>query len=315
MDEGPLEQPPGENFAADIPPPPETPPAVGPPRNLIVVVAAVIVVVVILVAAIGYGVVGYAFASSRIAGARSAYNNVVSHQNAITDEFNNHDTKMTALSLTTATTADLQQNRTAYEQLVSQSQSAQPTLVADDAFLATAQASLNQNSWLTLIRRSDLDHTSAKIGHERKALADAKTIAGDLVQLGTFYQAFYDSLIDLDTLTTKATASDFVGAVAAIGTLKSDITMAIQLAGAPGLPPETKQFLTDFQTLATDVGKLLNAVIAGDTNSVQADVKAVDADNTKIETYDFNKMSTAIKAFYQPMIDAFNAEVSLANSM
>ncbi|OLC15591.1 MAG: hypothetical protein AUH32_02915 [Actinobacteria bacterium 13_1_40CM_66_12] len=106
-----------------------------------------------------------------------------------------------------------------------------------------------------------------------------------------------------------------MGAAASIGPLKSDITMAIQLSGAPGLPPEMKLFLTDFQTLATDVGKLMNAVIGGDTNAVQADVKAVDADNTKIETYDFSKMSSAIKAFYQPMIDAFNSEVSIANSM
>jgi hypothetical protein len=279
------------------------------------IIAAVVVAVVIVVSVIGYGVVGYAFASSRIAGARSAYNTVVSHQNAITDNFNTLDKKMTALNLSTATSTDLQQNRASYVQLVTDSQSAQPILTTDDAFLARAQSGLNQNSWLTLIRRADLDQTSAKIGHEREALADAKAIAGDLVQLGTFYQAFYDSLIDLDTLTSKATASDFTGAAAAIGTLKSDISKAVDLSSAPGLPPEMKLFLTDFQTLAMDVGKLLNAVIAGDTNGVQADVKAVNADNTKIETYDFNKMSAATKAFYQPMIDAFNAEVSVANSM
>lgn len=290
-------------------------PSPGSPRRLVLIIAAFAVVVVIVVTVIGYGVVGYAFASSSIAGARSAYNTVVSHQNAITEEFNTLDKKMTGLSLSTATSSDLQQNRASYVQLVSQSQSAEPTLTTDDAFLARAQANLNQNSWLTLIRRADLDQTSTKIGHERKALADAKAIAGDLVKLGTFYQAFYDSLIDLDTLTTKATASDFTGAAAAIGTLKSDINMALQLSDAPGLPPEMKLFLTDFQILATDVGKLLNAVIAGDTNGVQADVKTVDADNTKIESYDFNKMGVATKAFYQPMIDAFNTEASIANSM
>jgi len=290
-------------------------PSSSSPRRVILIVAAVVVVVVIVVSVIGYGVVGYAFASSRIAGAKNAYNTVVSHQNAITEEFNNLDKKMTALSLSTATSSDLQQNRASYVQLVSQSESAEPTLTTDDAFLARAQANLNQNSWLTLIRRADLDQMSAKIGHERMALADAKAIAGDLVQLGTFYQAFYDSLIDLDTLTTKATASDFTGAAAAIGTLKSDINMALQLSDAPGLPPEMKLFLTDFQTLATDVGKLLNAVIGGDTNGVQADVKAVDADNTKIESYDFNKITAATKAFYQPLIDAFNTEASIANSM
>ena len=290
-------------------------PSPGSPRRLILIIAAIVVVIVIAVSVIGYGVVGYAFASSRIAGARSAYATVVSHQNAITEEFNTLNTKMIALSLSTATSTGLQQNRASYAQLVSQSQSAEPTLTTDDVLLARAQVNLNQNSWLTLIRRADLDQMSAKIGHERKALADAQAIVGDLVQLGTFYQAFYDSLIDLDTLTTKATASDFTGAAAAIGTLKSDIGIAIDLSSAPGLPPDMKLFLSDFQTLATDVGKLLNAVIAGDTNGVQADVKAVDADNTKIDTYDFNKMSVATKAFYQPMIDAFNAEVSIANSM
>lgn len=291
------------------------PPSPGSRRRLILIIAVVVVAVVIVVSAIGYGVVGYAFASSRIAGARSAYNTVVSHQNAITGDFNTLNKKMIGLSLSTATSTDLQQNRASYVQLVSQSQSAEATLITDDALLARAQADLRQNSWLTLIRRSDLDHMSAKIGHERKALSGAKATESDLVQLGTFYQAFYDSLIDLDTLTTKATSSDFTGAAAAIATLKSDISKALDLSGAPGLPPEMKLFLIDFQTLATDVGKLLNAVIAGDTNGVQADVKTVDADNTKIDTYDFNRMNAATKAFYQPMIDAFNAEASIANSM
>src|SRR4029077_17035154 len=98
-------------------------------------------------------------------------------------------------------------------------------------------------------------------------------------------------------------------------TLKSDINMALQLSDAPGLPPEMKLFLTDFQTLATYVGKLLNPVIGGDTNGVQADVKAVDADNTKIESYAFNKTPAATKAFYQPLIDAFNTHAPIANSM
>src|SRR5260370_40886542 len=99
-------------------------PSTGPPRRLILIIEAVVVAVVIVVSAIGYGVVGYAFASSRIAGARSAYNTVVSHQNAITEEFNTLDAKMTALNLSTATSSDLQQNRASYVQLVGQTQSA-----------------------------------------------------------------------------------------------------------------------------------------------------------------------------------------------
>jgi hypothetical protein len=279
------------------------------------IIAGVVIVAVLVVAVIGYGVAGFAFAQGRLDAARSTYNAVVSHQNTITDEFNSFDSKVTGVNVTSATAADLKTNQDAYALLVTQSQAAQPTITSDNASLATAQADLRQNSWLTVFNRSSLDQASSKIDHERKALASAKTITGDLVQLGTFYQQFYTSLLDLDTLDMKTQASDFPGAASAITTLKADINKAIQLATAPGLPPEMKLFLTDFQTLAGDFEKLLNAAIAGDTNGANADLASVKADLAKIESYDFDKMSTAIKGFYQPLIDSFNSEVAKANSM
>jgi hypothetical protein len=295
---------------------PAPPYAAAPPaRNMRPIIAGVVIVAVLVVAVIGYGVAGFAFANGRLDAARSTYNTVVSHQNAITDEFNSFDNKVTGVNVTSATAADLKQNQAAYALLVTQSQAAQPTITADDASLASAQAGLRQNSWLTAFNRSSLDQASVKIDHERKALANAKTITGDLVQLGTFYQQFYNSLLDLDTLDAKTTANDFPGAATAITTLKTDIDKAIQLSSAPGLPPEMKLFLTDFQTLANDFGKLLNAALAGDTNGANADLNLVNADIAKIEAYDFDKMSTAIKSFYQPLIDSFNAEVAKANSM
>lgn len=282
---------------------------------MVPIIAGGVAVALLAVAVIGYAAAGITYASSRISGTRTTYNAVVAHQNAITDEFNVLTTSVTGVNLTSATAAQLKQTRAAYDTLVSQSQAAQPTIAADDASLASAQARLNENSWLTLFARSSLNNASTKMGHERKALAAAKTITGDLVQLGTFYQAFYDSLIDLDTLSTSASATDFSGAATAVTTLKADIAKSIQLSSAPGLPPEMKLFLTDFQTLAVDFGKLLDAAIAGDTGGASAALKAVDADITKIESYDTDKMSTEIKAFYQPLIDTFNSEIARANSM
>ncbi|OLC68831.1 MAG: hypothetical protein AUH69_00610 [Actinobacteria bacterium 13_1_40CM_4_65_12] len=321
MNEEPDESAPEENPPAapapDYPAPPaDSPPpaaAARPPRNMLPIIAAGVVVAVLVVAVIGYAAAGIAFASSRIAGTRTTYNAVVAHQNTITDEFNAFDNNLTGVNLTSATATQLKQSRAAYDTLVSQSRAAQPTIAADDASLASAQARLNDNSWLTLFSRSSLNNASAKMGHERKALAAAKAITGDLIQLGTFYQAFYDSLIDLDTLSTKAQATDFTGAAAAITTLKADIAKSIQLSSAPGLPPEMKLFLTDFQTLAVDFGKLLDAAIAGDSNGASTDLKAVDADITKIGSYDTDKMSSEIKAFYQPLIDTFNSEIAKAN--
>ena len=279
------------------------------------IIAGVVIAAVVVVAVIGYGVAGFAFAQSRLDAARNTYNAVVSHQNTITDEFNSFDSKVTGVNVTSASAADLKTNQDAYALLVAQSRAAQPTITSDNASLATAQAGLRQNSWLTVFNRSSLDQASSKIDHERKALASAKTITGDLVQLGTFYQQFYTSLLDLDTLDMKTQANDLPGAATAITALKSDIDKAIQLATAPGLPPEMKLFLTDFQTLAGDFGKLLNAAISGDANGANAGVASVKADLVKIESYDFDKMSTAIKGFYQPLIDSFNSEVAKANSM
>lgn len=278
------------------------------------IISAVVIAVVVLVAVIGYGVAGFAFASSRINSARSTYNAVVSHQNTITEQFNAFDSKVATVNLSSVTSDQLKQDRAAYEQLVSQSQAAQPTIASDDASLAAAQASLTTNSWLTVLSRSSLNQTSAKIGHERNALANAKTITGDLVLLGTFYESFDDALIDLDTLGAKAGKSDLTGAATAITALKNDVAKALQLSSAPGLPPEMKQFLTDLQTLAVDFGKLVSAAVANDSSGAQAALTAVKADATKVDAYDFDKISSAIKAYYQPLIDAFNSEISKANS-
>lgn len=282
-------------------------------RTARIVIAAIAIVV--LVAVIGYAAAGYAFASSRIDSAKSTYNAVVAHQNAITEEFNSINSKITAVHVTTTPVADYQQNKAAFVQLVSQSQAAQPTISADDASLAAAQASLKERQWLTIFNRSSLDQVSAKIGHERGALASAKTITVDMVQLGTFFQSYDDSFIDLNTVSTKEMASDFAGAATAIKTLKADVAKAIELSTAPGLPPEMKQLLTDLQSLAVDEGRLADAAVAGDASAAEAALKAFGADLAKVEAYDYDKISTEIKSYYQPLIDKFNSEVSLANSM
>ena len=319
----PLAPPPGYPPAPGYPPPDDpAPPGYAPPvapaptrRNARTIVIAAIVVLVVVVAAAGYAGAGYAFSASRLASAHSTYNTVISHQNTITDEFNAFDAKLSATNPTTVTSADLKSSRTTYDQLVSQAQAALPTIASDDASLAAAQSGLSDNSWLTVLNRSNLDHASAKIDHERSALASAKTLTADLVQLGTFYLSLYDGLIDVDTLDTKATAKDFTGAAAAVVALKTDIGKALLLSSAPGLPPEMKQFLTDFQSFAVDFAKLLNDATTGNSTAAQADLKVIEAEATKLQGYDFDKISTAIKSFYQTLIDAFNSEVVKANSL
>jgi len=274
----------------------------------------VIVVVVLILAIIGYVAAGFAVAAGQISSADKTLNTVITNENAITAQFNS--SKANSALDTKATAAELQSNKTALGQLVSQSQAAQPTIASDDATLASAQDSLKNNSWLTALSKSSLDQKSAKITHWRNALASAKTITADYVQLGTFLQAYDDALIDVDNLITKGNANDFTGMAASLGSLKTDIAKALSLAGAPGVPPDMKAFLTDVQTEGTDTTKLLNDAIAGaDSATIQADINAVDADGTKVDAHDIIAINTAINAFYGTLIDAYNSEVSKANAM
>jgi len=209
---------------------------------------------------------------------------------------------------------DFKTNQAAYSQLVTQAQAAQPTITDDDASLAKAQDSLKENSWLTVFSRGSLDAVSNKIQHERNALASAKTITADMVQLGKFFQAYDTVFIDIDNVGVKGEATDLPGALSAVATTKTDIGTATGLADAPGLPPEMKQILADLQTLATDEKKLLDAAVGGDATGAQAAVKSLGADLSKLEAYDTNKINTEIQGFYQPLIDAFNSEVNKANN-
>ena len=318
----PAQTPPAAAEPAPYVPPPDypappgygAPVAAAPARNMRPIITAVAVIVVLLVVVIGYAAAGFAFATSRIDSARNSYNAVVAHQNSITDTVNSFNSKFTTTS-TTTTTADLKADRSLLDQVVSKSQAAGTTISSDDASLATAQSSLTDNSWLTVFSRSSLDNYSAKIGHERKALADAKVLTADYVQVGTFYQSFFDAVIDLDNVGTKTTANDFAGAAADVSTLKADLAKALAASSAPGLPPEVHAFVVDFQAFATDIAGLLAAVNSGDVSSAQSLSTKVDADVTKLDSYDFTKIGNEIDAYYKPTIDDFNSEISKANSM
>jgi len=281
------------------------------PRNTRIIAA---IVIVVLVAVFGYAAAGFAFATSRLDGARNTYNAVVAHQNAITDTVNLFNTKFTTTNAAAAA-SDLKADRSLLDEVVSKSKAAETTSAADDALLASAQASLTDGSWLTVFNRSNLDHYSSKIGHERKALGDSKTLTGDYVLLATFYQSFFDALIDFDTVGNKIQASDFQDALAGVSTLQTDLGKALQASNAPGLPPEVHQFVVDFQTFATDEGMLLAAVNSSDVSAGQSLSPKVTADVTKLDSYDFTKIGNDIASYYTPLIDDYNSEISKANSM
>jgi len=296
------------------PPPPQgyasPPPAAAPRRGgLRSLVAIIVVVAIVLGAGIAYGVAGFAIASTRISSANRALNTVIDHENAITKSFNDLADQLAQVNLTSTTTAaDLKSYRGLSDQLVNTSQGALPTVATDDASLASAAASLKEHEWLTVFSKSRLDDASGRLRHARKALSDAKTIAGDYVQLGGYYQAFFDGNLDLDTIGTALSANNLPAATTATNTLKADAAKGLALAGAPGLPSEVKEYQTDLAKLADDFSKLLVAVVRGDTVTGTALLKAVEAEATKVDSYDWSAISDKINAFYKPLIDDYNTE-------
>ena len=272
---------------------------------------AIIVIVVVVIAALGaYIVGGYAYATSTLNDAKSTANKVVDHMNSLNDTVNSLSDKLTGAGLT-STSSDLQSDKAIVTQIVTKSQAAQGQIDQDDASLAQAQSKLNQSQWLTLTRKSDIDKELARIDHLRKALSIGKQITADYVQVGTFYEAFFDVAVDADTLGNKAQAGDVTGASAADEKLKTDTAKAISLDKAPGMPAEFDAFLHDVQNFANDFAAVVNAKTSAEEKA--ADQK-LQADIKKIEGYDFSKISAQIEAFYKQLLDKYNSEVDQANA-
>jgi hypothetical protein len=305
----------------DAPPPPPAPPDALAPASargsglstgLRSTIIAVVVVVIVLIGIIGYAVAGFAYSSARVSGASKSLNTVISHQNSLNTTFKDIDTKFNGLS--SSASFDPKQARTLIDQFVANAKSAGDQVANDDASLVSAKASLNEQQWLTVLSRGNLDKESVRIDHARKALTNAKTVAGDYVLDGQFLQAFMDAAIDLDTLGTQSANADLPGAKATLATMKTHVDKALQLSTAPGLPTELHDLMVDFQSFVTDFGKLLDAAAAGDLNAITSAEQSVEKDANKISAYDFNKIGTEIDDFYRPLVDSFNSEMAKATA-
>jgi|ERR1700682_2432718 len=302
----------------DVPPPPpasEGTPAASTPglsRGLRRTVIAIVVVVIVVIGIIGYALAGVAYASSRVAGANRSLNTVVSHQNSLNTTFKELDTKFSGLN--SSATFDPKAAHTLIDQFVASARAAGTTVDQDDTSLVSARASLTQQQWLTVLSKGALDKESQRIDHARKGLATAKTVAADYVLDGQFLQSFLDAAADLDTLGTQSANADVSAAKATLATMKTHVDKALELSTAPGLPTDLHDLMVDFQALVADFGKLLDAAAAGDTNTLTTAEQAVEKDATKISSYNFDKISAAIDAYYKPLVDSFNSEMQKATA-
>jgi len=275
-------------------------------------IIAIVLIVLIVIAIIGYAVVGYAAGESRVSAAEKSLNAVVSDQNKLTNTFKEIDTKFQGVN--TGSNFDAAQAKTLLGQFISDSQDATNTVVKDQTSLTAASTKLDQQQWLTAIDKGNINKAHARIDHAQKALASAKVVSDDYVQDGQFLQSFMDVILDLDKLSASASTSDLPGAKAVVATLKTHVDTATRLSTAPGLPTQMHALMVDFQTLTSDFGKLIDSAIAGDETGLTTYSDKLQADVTKLGTYNFDQMGSDVTAFYKPYIDNFNSEMSAATA-
>lgn len=288
----------------------EPPVASRRPRSVRRALTILLVVALVLGVAIGYAVLGAAFASTRIDAADRTLNDVISHQNSLNKTLNNVDTTFATLS--SSSTYNPSEAKVAVDAWLAASRDATVTIDRDDSELARAQNGLHDATWLTAPSRSSLDREARRLTHARHALTSARTVAVDYVQDGQFWEAFISSTQDLDSVITAAGSADWTTAKTTLATMKSHVDAALQASNAPGLPPDLHSVMADFQVFVADYGKLIDASQAGDDAGVSNATVAVQADATKIGGYNFDQIILTINAFYKPMIDAFNSEMAQA---
>jgi hypothetical protein len=286
-----------------------TPPA--PRRGLSRMTAILVIVGILAGPPVLYGVVGYALAAIRIAGADSALSLAIAHGTDLKPTINSIDSGFGGVN---SANLNARQAKALVDQFVATAQQEQTTTIDDISSLESSRASFGDQQWLTAMSRGRMDVESNRIGHALTALAAAKSITTDYMQDGQFLQAFFNAVINLDTLSTDAQNKDLKGALATVVTMKENVDLALQLSAAPGLPGEVHQLMVDFQVVAIDFGNVLNAAAAGDTNAANADLAKLRADTAKLQTFNGTAVSAKIDAFYKPMIDTFDSEMAKAGT-
>ena len=306
---------------AEAPPEYAAPPAYAPPAPIAAapkrgrggLLAIILVIALLIVAGGGYVAGGFITANGKLNSSTDAYNKVTDHQNKLTTFFDTISGQFSKNNLTGSSVDSVKQEKSLFQQLVTQSQGFQPTITSDDQSLVNAEASLKDSSWLTALSKSSLDTQGAKIEDLRAALKIANTILGDYIQYGTFYASLDQAVIDFDNVSKALDAQDLAATVTALGTFKTDLATALTQDKGAGISTQMPSFIQTLQALANDLSALIAAAQAGNSAGVDAAAAALDADNSKLDKFDDAAMQKEEQTFYKQLIDSYNSAVDKAN--
>jgi hypothetical protein len=249
-----------------------------------------VVMVVMVIGIVGYGLASILYTGLQVAQADRTLAAVVGHQNSLNTTFVDIDSQVSTLDTTKP--FDSEQALTLVDLSIENSNVATRTIDEDDRSLSEAAKALYAAPWLTPTEHGDLDRESARLAHARAALAAARVIATDESLDGQFWHALYAALADFSTFETS-------NDVLAYRSAKAEFAFATEMAAyAPGLPDDLHALMTDLEAFMADTD--LGTSVAGDLNRIAA--------------YNIDTIGSEIDAFYRPMIDRYNSEISAATA-
>ncbi len=249
-----------------------------------------VVMVVMVIGIVGYGLASILYTGLQVGEAERTLAAVVGHQNSLNTTFVDIDSQVSTLDTTKP--FDSEQALTLVDLSIENSNVATRTIDEDDRSLSAATKALYAAPWLTPTEHGDLDREATRIAHARAALATARVIAADQALDGQFWHPLYAGLADLG-------AYEVTSSPASLARAGTEISYAARMAAyAPGLPDDLLALMTDLQAFVSDTA--IDTSVAGDLNRIAA--------------YNIDTIGSEIDAFYRPMIDRYNSEISAATA-
>lgn len=273
-------------------------------QRLWLVVAVIGIVALLIVVVGGYGAAGYISASNRLTTANHAVAGAVAHRKGFDD----------APSTFVGQSSDTASLRAGADSFVKTWSDQSDTIASDEKALASADAGLHQQQWLTVIRRGNLDTASSRIAHARKALAAAQTAANEHVLEGQFLQAYAAIFTDFDAVATDAQSHDAAGARTAALKMVADAEHASSLLTDPQFPTELQQVVSGLRTFAQDLVDYLNALAAGDSAAISSLKAKTNTDLANLGNVDTSSIDSKIDQYYQPYLDTYHSELTRAEN-
>jgi hypothetical protein len=254
---------------------------------------------------IGYVVAGATAAGGPAARADRALATTLGHQDSViatlsTDPFKNVDVR--------SSTPDIPRAKAALTDYVRRLAQSIALVASDRAALRRVQPSL-AGSWLTVPEQSTLTHNRRRVAAGLAALDSAGSGLDLLQQESAFAGPFLDALAGFEAL---GSATDLASVQAQLPATGASLQLAVALAKPPAVPAELAPLLTAMQHAVSDLQAMVAAEATNDATTFHQASSSLDADVKALSGFDQATLDKASQARFQPLIDAYNANLKIA---